>query len=212
MAAAGCRLSSERLSRPERAALTRRALLDAAEQRFLSDGYHATSLERIAVDAGYTKGAIFAAFESKAGLFLALCDEIFARRLDQIRVLFERFPTADARLAALAAQPVDPRNERWLLLAIEFWTRSARNPALLAEFARRYRRMHTGLAELAAQDPGPLGARQWAIVVLALTNGLTLERLIDSDGIPHDLMATTLALLDCAGTPHPEPRKSTEHS
>lgn len=185
-------MSTKRLTRPERAALTRRALLDAAESRFLSDGYHATSLEDIADEAGYTKGAIFAAFESKAGLFLALCDEVFARRLEQIQALFEHFPTTETRLAALAAQPTDPRNERWLLLAIEFWTRSASNPALLAEFASRYRRMHTGLAELAAQDPGPLGAH-WATVVLALTNGLTLERLIDPDGVPQNLMATTLS-------------------
>jgi len=188
-------LNTKRLSRPERAALTRRALLDAAEQRFLSEGYHATSLEGIAADAGYTKGAIFAAFESKAGLFLELCDEIFVKRLEQIQALFERFPESDARLAALAAQPIDPDNERWLLLAIEFWTQAARNPALLAEFARRYRRMHTGIAELAEQDPGPLGAQSWATVALALTNGLTLERLIDPDGVPPDLMATTLVLL-----------------
>lgn len=55
--------------------------------------------------------------------------------------------------------------------------------------------MHTGIAELAEQDPGPLGAQSWATVALALTNGLTLERLIDPDGVPPDLMATTLALL-----------------
>lgn len=194
-------MSTKRLSRLERAALTRRALLDAAEQCFLSDGYSATSLEAIATEAGYTKGAIFAAFQSKAGLFLALCDEVFARRLEQVQTLFERFATTETRLAALAAQPIDPRNERWLLLAIEFWTQSASNPALLAEFASHYRRMHAGLVELAMHDPGPLGAQHWATVALALTNGLTLERLIDPDGVPPDLMATTLALVHSLGPP-----------
>lgn len=205
-------MSPKRLTRPERAALTRRALLDAAEHRFLADGYHATSLEAIAADAGYTKGAIFAAFQSKSGLFLTLCDELFARRVEQIQALFEHFPTAEMRLAALAAQPIDPRNERWLLLAIEFWTQSARNPALLADFARRYQRMHTGLAELAAQDPGPLGAQHWATIALALTNGLTLERLIDPDGVPHDLMAAALGLLHRPSTDPPGPWAVTERS
>lgn len=188
-------MSATRLSRPERAALTRRALLDAAEARFLSGGYHATSLEAVALHAGYTKGAIFAAFESKAGLFLALCDEVFARRLAQIESLFERFPTTEARLRALAAQPIDPSNERWLLVAIEFCSQAANNSTQLQEFRRRYERMHRGLAELAGRDPDPLDPRHLAIVMLALTNGLTIERLLDPDGVPPDLMARTLALL-----------------
>jgi len=38
-------------------------------------------------------------------------------------------------------------------------------------------------------------------VALALTNGLTLERLLDPGAIPDDLMATTLALLHGPNTP-----------
>ncbi|MGH2840712.1 MAG: TetR/AcrR family transcriptional regulator [Solirubrobacteraceae bacterium] len=198
-------MGTKRLSRPERAALTRRALLDAAEERFLADGYHATSLKAVADDAGYTTGAIFAAFESKAGLFVALVDEVFARRLERVQALFEQFPTPEARLAALAPAPIDPRNERWLLLMIEFCTQSASNPVLFEQFATRYRRMHAGLAALATQDAGPLGAQHWATIVLALTNGLTLHRLVDPDGVPADLMATTLGLLHRAGTTSARP-------
>ena len=188
-------MTATRLTRPERAARTRRALLDAAARRFLADGYHATSLEAIAADAGYTKGAIFAAFDTKAELFLAFCDEVFTRRLEQIRTLLERHTTSEERLAALAAQPIDPANQRWLLVAIEFWTQSAGHPEHLARFAAFYRRLHAGLAELAEPNPGPLGARNWATVVLALTNGLALHRLLDADGVPDDLMAATVALL-----------------
>ena len=183
------------LTRRERAARTRRALLDAAERRFLSEGYHAASLETIAAEAGYTKGAIFAAFESKAGLFLALCDEVFARRLEQVRALFERFPTTQERLEVLAAQPVDAANQRWLLVAIEFWTQSAGNPEHLEEFASMYRGLHAGLAELAEENPGPLGAENWATVVLALTNGLALHRLLDPQAVSDDLMAATVSLV-----------------
>ncbi len=184
-----------RLTRPESAARTRRALLGAAERRFLSDGYHAASLETIAADAGYTKGAIFAAFESKAGLFLVVCEEVFARRLEQLRTLFERHPTRQERLDALAAQPVDNANQRWLLVAIEFWTQSASDPEHLAALAGMYRRLHTGLAELVGQDAGPLGTQNWTTVILALTNGLTLHRLLDPRGVPNNLMAATVSLL-----------------
>jgi AcrR family transcriptional regulator len=190
-----------RMSRAERAELTRRALLEAAEHRFLTDGYHATSLEAIAADAGYSTGAIFAAFQSKAGLFLALADEVFARRLQQVQTLFEAFPAPEARLAALASQPIDARNENWLLLAIEFWTHSARNDDVMAAFRASYGRLHKGVAELAGQDAGPLGAHHWATVVLALSNGLTLARRIDPDSVPADLMASTLALLQRPNQP-----------
>jgi len=73
-----------RLTRAERAALTRSDLLEAAEARFLHDGYHATTLDDIADDAGYTKGAVYSAYQSKAGLFLALFDTVTERRLEEI--------------------------------------------------------------------------------------------------------------------------------
>lgn len=60
-----------------RSARTRSELLRAAQQRFFRDGYHGTSLEDVARDAGYTKGAVYATFESKGGLFLALCEVVF---------------------------------------------------------------------------------------------------------------------------------------
>ncbi len=187
-------MARTRLTRPERAALTRSELLQAAERRFYRDGYHATTLEAIAEDAGYSKGAVYSAFESKAGLFLALVDAVVDRRLVEIEALFDLHPSGPSRLAALAEAPVGERNEQWFLLTIEFWVHAARDPQLLAQFATRYRRLRTGLARLASERT-PLGAESWALVTLALANGLALERLIDRDGVPEDLMASAQRLL-----------------
>lgn len=120
-----------KLSRADRVALTRRELLDAAQRRFLRDGYHRTTLDDVADDAGHTKGAVYSAFGSKGRLFLALFDEFVERRVAEIRLL---------------------------------------------------------LAEL-APAAGPFDERHWAIATLALANGIALERLIDPDGVPDDLMA-----------------------
>ncbi len=57
------------LSRAESQERTRQALLVAAEQRFLNEGYLRTTLSEIAADAGVTKGAVYANFSSKAALF-----------------------------------------------------------------------------------------------------------------------------------------------
>jgi len=81
-----------------------------------------------------------------------------------------------------------------VLLSIEFWVHAARESALLDAFSERYRRLRTSLAELAPQE-GPLDPQRWALVTLALSNGFALERLIDPDGVPGDLMADVQARL-----------------
>jgi AcrR family transcriptional regulator len=188
-------MARERLSRAERTALTRSELLEAAERRFYEDGYHGTTLEAIAEEAGYTKGAVYSAFESKAGLFLTLVEALIDERLEEIAGLFAEHPVGPSRVRELAEKPVGERSQRWALLVIEFWIHAAREPELLEQFAARYRRMRDGLAALASETSTPLGAESWAIVTLALVNGLALERLIDPEGVPDDLMARSQRLL-----------------
>jgi len=188
-------LATTRLTRAQRSAQTRDELLEAAQRRFFDAGYHATTLDDVADDAGYTKGAVYSTFGSKAGLFLALFDDIVDQRLAAMQAIIDAGDSgSDASLQALAEQPVEERNARFLLLSIEFWVHAAREPALLAAFSERYRRLRASLAELAPPD-SPLDPQRWALVTLALSNGFALERLIDPDGVPNDLMADVQARL-----------------
>ena len=180
-------MTAGRPTRAERTAQTRAELLAAAERHFFVHGYHGTTLDDIAEDAGYTKGAVYSTFKSKAGLFLALFDEVMERRLDELRELLAPHGDDESRSRALGRRPVDERNAQFLLLAIEFWTHAAREPAVLEEFSARYRRFRASLTELGPPD-SDLGGERWAIVTLALANGLALERLIDPAGVPSDLM------------------------
>jgi AcrR family transcriptional regulator len=178
-----------RLTRAERAAATRRDLLEVAERRFFADGYHGTRLDDVAEEAGYTKGAVYSAYQSKAGLFLALYDEVVEQRIGEIRALLSAHETEDDRLAALARQPVDDRNGRFLVLAIEFLTHAARDGELLDAISTRHAQLRASLADL-APSAGPLNPEAWAVMTLALSNGLALERLINPQGVPGDLMAS----------------------
>ena len=67
-------------TRAERKELTRELLLDAAIEVFAQRGYHGASLEDVAAAAGFTKGAVYSNFETKADLFLALLVRETARR------------------------------------------------------------------------------------------------------------------------------------
>jgi AcrR family transcriptional regulator len=65
-----------RLTQPERRARTRSALLEAAARGLSRDGYGNLVLERVARDAGYTRGALYHQFASKEELAIAVIDWI----------------------------------------------------------------------------------------------------------------------------------------
>ncbi len=55
-------------------AVRERQMLEAAAQMFAERGYQAVSMEEVAQAAGVTKPMVYAYFESKEGLFLAVVD------------------------------------------------------------------------------------------------------------------------------------------
>jgi AcrR family transcriptional regulator len=155
----------------------------------------------VAESAGYTKGAVYSTFESKADLFLAVSDVVMERRTREIGALVGAHETVEAQAAALARRPVDGRNQRWFLVAVEFGMHAAQDAELLSQFRRHYRGLRMSLVELLAHDearseqPRPFSAELGAIVILGLANGLALERLIEPEGVPDDLMARAFRLL-----------------
>jgi AcrR family transcriptional regulator len=62
---------------------TRQRLLEAAIQRFATDGYRRTSVSDIARDAGLTPAATYAYFPNKDALFRAAVDEDAAALIEQ---------------------------------------------------------------------------------------------------------------------------------
>lgn len=69
---------------------TRRRILDAARDRFRSDGYAGTTLEAIATGAGYSVKTVVAAFATKRGILAALVDPLLSpivagQLLDELR-------------------------------------------------------------------------------------------------------------------------------
>ncbi len=58
--------------RREQAAATRRDILDAAQRLFEKQGYPATSMTAIAAEAGVALKTVYAAFDTKRGVLLAL--------------------------------------------------------------------------------------------------------------------------------------------
>jgi len=68
---------ASRRGRPTRAraANIRHTMIDAASSLFLRDGYGATSMEQIAIEARVSKGTLYARFPDKESLFVAVVAE-----------------------------------------------------------------------------------------------------------------------------------------
>jgi AcrR family transcriptional regulator len=181
---------SPRLSRAEQNDRNRALLLSAALQVFLSRGYHAATLEQIADEAGFSRGAVYSRFESKADMFLALLtDRIAARAAENAAAVAQLAISGTvAGLAELAWQ-AERATPGWRLLVTEFRVVAARDPVL----NRRYAAAHattvdavTGiLSAMAERDGISLGvpARQLAGLLLAVEAGIALEQLASPDAV-----------------------------
>jgi AcrR family transcriptional regulator len=108
--------------RRERAERSRQLIVDAAERRFLGDGYSATTIATIAADAGVSVDTIYKSFGGKPGLVRAV----------HARALEGRGPVpAEQRSDDLQAAETDARRivQGWGALTSEVAPRAA--PILL---------------------------------------------------------------------------------
>src|SRR5437879_94646 len=147
-----------RLTRAESQARTREQLVATAQELFLRDGYFATSLEKVADAAGYSKGAVYSNFRNKDELCLAVIDEIRAQQATKITEALLSAPDFEARLAAFEAWAETAIGELgWSTLEMEFGSQARRDPALLKEFAERGNAIRTLIANLVTGRASEIG-------------------------------------------------------
>ena len=189
-----------RLSREASRLRTRALLLDASARVFARRGYRGASLDEIAAEAGFSKGAVYSNFESKGELFLALLER---RRAEQDAELAGAIRGAQGAATAdlgRVAAPVAPDAWEWGLLTLEFLLYAAREPGVRERLAAHYRAERSTVAELLVRRRPAATARrldpaELATITMALATGLGVQAVLDPDAIPPDLHARTLSLL-----------------
>ncbi|WP_421841020.1 TetR/AcrR family transcriptional regulator [Mycobacterium sp.] len=118
-----------RLTRVEQRAATRAAILTAARVRFLRDGYAATSLDQIADDAGFSKGAVYSNFRDKPNL----CREVLLGIHAEKRAQVSSITTAPGEVTDLI-NTIEEWLEKtfgdpgWTMLEMEFAVAARGNP------------------------------------------------------------------------------------
>jgi AcrR family transcriptional regulator len=206
-----------RVSRRDRAAANRAALLAAARKVFLAAGYHGASVDAVAGEAGFTIGAVYSQFGGKAELFLALLEQRIEERIEQIRSVMDGSGPA-AELTAVARQwaGVLRTDLNWTLLVIEFRVHAARDPALAARFAELHGRLLRAVVGFLAGSLGvPAGTPEvedLARLLLAVGPGGALARAAEGEAFRDEFMEETnvaLAQRLLRGLPTRDTRGST---
>jgi AcrR family transcriptional regulator len=94
--------ASDRPTQADRSARTRGALLDAAARGLSRHGYANLILERVASDAGYTRGALYHQFKGKEDLALAVIDWVDETWRQEVGRRVEQEPDPVVALIVLA--------------------------------------------------------------------------------------------------------------
>jgi AcrR family transcriptional regulator len=204
-------------SRAERQALTRTALVDAAERLFIAQGFHATSLDAVAAEAGYTKGAVYSNFASKEDLFFTVYERRLEARVAEVEALLEAAPLARDAIEAIArtAAMRSERDDGWLAVFFEFWAHVLRHEELRERFAALHARVIEPLeAALVrhAEEVGealPEDPRKLATARYAMQLGLQLERLTQPDVVDPELGARMVWHSIDGGSPDGLPHEAT---
>jgi AcrR family transcriptional regulator len=201
----------KRLTRQESQARTRALLLEVATSEFLAHGYGATSLERVAELAGFSKGAVYGNFAGKEELCLAVLENHFFAYLQRFVADFAAGGTTiEDRLAVLARWfEVLLAEAEWQLLAVEFAVQTRHNPKIQEQLAQREKMMRAAVTTLLTQQIQQLGVKpllppdQLGTVLVAVVGGIAVQRLIDPT-IPTSLITDAVRALFRA--PRPEPQ------
>ena len=175
------------ISRAERQARTRESLIATARDMFLAVGYAATSLDRVALEAGFSKGAVYSNFAGKEELCMAVLDSIHEEQLGGVLSAFSKDTDLDGRIDAFVEWAREGLGRpRWTALEVEFASIARQSPYVALELVKRHREITDALTELIAgvvtQEKLDirLTPRQAATALLSLGIGLGAMRSLDS--------------------------------
>lgn len=187
-------MAATRITRVERKAQTRADLLSAARTVFLRRGFHGASLEEIAQEAGYTKGAVYSNFEDKAALFLAVLDDHYEQRVVAYAgiMLDDDFETGLREVSRFMGS-ADSNEPGWLPLLSEFIAHAARDDELKAAYLEIRSKFLDAVARILDGTQERHGMRfilpssEVARASSLLVRGFSAERQLDPARVPPEL-------------------------
>ncbi|MEP7216699.1 MAG: TetR family transcriptional regulator [Anaerolineaceae bacterium] len=159
----------------ERRAKTRESLLRAGLGGFAQSGYDGSSLDAIAAIAGLSKGAIYAHFETKLDLYMAVTARVLEDAAARNRLVSEALARGATLPVAVARYFHAAGGQEHAAFVTDFWQTSTRQWAartLLEDF--RVRRLVGFSAAAIAAGQRPADALELAVTAGKLVDADTL--------------------------------------
>ncbi|HEY4456955.1 MAG TPA: TetR/AcrR family transcriptional regulator [Pseudonocardiaceae bacterium] len=192
-----------RLTRVEQQERTHQRLLAAGRSVLTQRGFLAATVEEIAAEAGYTRGAVYKHFGGKEGLWLAIID---ARAEAHLRLLGEALDqVSDQRELVAALTPAgfadDADAAQWSRTTAEFAAAVTRLPEIAEAAVSTQRRHEEQILALLERHCQRLGIRpalplSQAVVLLSVLNtSLALRRGVDPATDVPGIVANVLAIV-----------------
>ena len=179
-------MTSVRRSQAERSAATREALLDAAIECLIDEGYASTTTNAIAVRAGVSRGAHLHHFQTRTALVGAAVEALARRWMGELRVASESLPEGAERTRAgldlLWAHYASPLFQA----ALDLWTDARSDDELREQLIEVERMLDRETLELAhILFPDLAGSRDFeALLALAVATvrGLAILDILHPGG------------------------------
>jgi TetR/AcrR family transcriptional repressor of uid operon len=167
----------------------RRIILDAAERSFTRAGFHRTTMQDVAAEAGMSPGNLYRYFPSKDALVAGLCER------DRVGLAQEFAAVKNAGGDFLAAFrdlgrrhfEDSPANRAKAKLCLEIWAEAARNPEIAKlqdDFDRTFEEQLVEVFESAKQRGAihpDVNIRAVASLISKLGDGLFVRRATSND-------------------------------
>ncbi|SHE97779.1 transcriptional regulator, TetR family [Kaistia soli DSM 19436] len=169
-----------RLSREESRVRTREMLLASAARAFARAGYSGASVDDIAEDAGFSKGAFYSNFASKEAIFLALLEVRKQSEIMAVRAMIAEVDS-DKLMETLTTWLDALHGDRdFALLAAELELQARRSESLAAGYEALQKRFSDELVAFIAvvferlelTPPAPI--KDIADTFIAISNGSAL--------------------------------------
>jgi TetR/AcrR family transcriptional regulator, transcriptional repressor of aconitase len=179
----------KRLTREESRAQTRATLITVGRKHFLRFGLGGAVAEKIAEDAGYSRGALYSNFDGKEELFVAVIQEEQTRHLNFFRSLLKDEPSSRKRVKKLRDGIADLMIDHdWIVLRAEYEIGALRSESLRKNFVEMHRQQLRDGSELVRdllRSPdvtSSLTPDDFITVIINLAQGLAVtQRILGSE-------------------------------
>ncbi|WP_217558576.1 TetR/AcrR family transcriptional regulator [Paenibacillus sp. GbtcB18] len=193
-------MARRRLTQEERRKETRQLLLESAVETFAQLGFHGASVDKIAEFAGFSKGAVYAHFQSKEELFLAILEQQMQLHVYKIKQVIEQQHSLTQFIETMDSYFDSSRQEskRWSMLNMEFLLYAMREESARVKWSdmitQTISQISKSIGDLLATEKhgATLSADEMAWTLLSLENGMAVFYYISGDHVPLHLYGKAL--------------------